>query len=109
MAGRIFAVPRGTFTPDGLCGLTDAQYASDVDTSPSISAAYARLGRVANPAARMCAVASVFGRGNAPRNISGAPKGDAPAGGEVTKGWHKVGTLKATRSKAGCSPVRIFR
>ena len=87
---RIHSVPRGTFTPDGLCSMTDAEYAGKVDTSISIGAAYARLGRIGNPTARMCQVAEVFGRGNAIRSLNGAPKGDAPACGTVGKRWHTV-------------------
>ena len=95
MAGRVHQVPRGTVTPDGLCHMTDAEYAAEVDTSASIRSAYAKLGRIANPMGRVCAVAAVFGRGNAPRNISGAPRGDAPACGTVSRGWHEVGKVKA--------------
>ena len=95
--GRVHQVPRGTFTPDGLCGLTDAEYAEKVDTSPSIASAYARLGRIANPAARMCQAAETFGRGNAIRSLNGAPKGDAPACGTVGANWRSVGIIKAKR------------
>ena len=97
MAGTTHRVPRGTYTPDGLCAMTDAEYASKVDTSPSISSAYARLGRVGNPSGRMCAAAEIFGRGNAPRNISGPPRGDAPAWGEVSADWRTAGLVRPKR------------
>lgn len=97
MAGRVFSVPRGTFTPDGLCGLTDAEFASKVDTSPAIGAAYARLGRIGNPMGRAIETARVFGRGNAPSTIGGTPRGEAPAGGECAKGWRDVGIVKPRR------------
>ncbi len=83
-------IPRGTWTPDGLMPMTDAEFHSKVDTSPSIGQAYAQLGRISNPSLRMCTQAAVFGVRNAPRNISGPPRGDAPSCGTVGKKWHQA-------------------
>ena len=61
---------------DSLHTMTDKEYASAVDDSPTINDAYKALSRVAQPMARACAYASVFGIGS---RTGGPTKGDAPA------------------------------
>jgi hypothetical protein len=56
--------------------MTDAEWASDVDTSPPISQAYAKAGRMGRPTLTACQAASVFGIRS---RISGPTKGDSPA------------------------------
>lgn len=56
------SVARGTFTPDGLLhGMTDREWAEFVDTSPDITHAYHKLGRMRSNMAWACAYAATFG------------------------------------------------
>lgn len=75
---RVFSVRSGTChaSRDGLHTMTDKQYASAVDDSPPINDAYKALSRIAQPMARACAYAQVFGVNS---KIGGPTKGDAPA------------------------------
>jgi hypothetical protein len=76
---RMFRVPAGTMPRgDGLCIMSDAEYADKVDNSPPIGEAYAALGRIGNPTASACAYARVYGIGS---RIGGTPRGEAPADG----------------------------
>jgi hypothetical protein len=70
-------VMAGTFA-DGLCTMTDREYADRVDNSPPIGAAYAALGRIGNPTLAACQYGRVFGIRS---RIGGVPRGDAPADG----------------------------
>jgi len=73
---RAFTVPRGTFTPDGLCCLTDAQWHAEHDESPSIADAYRGLARMKSNIGAACDYARTFGIRS---RIGGVPRGEAPA------------------------------
>lgn len=74
-------VPAGAMA-DGLLSMTDAEWHSKVDTSPSISDAYRAIGRVRGSTHSACAYSRVFGIRS---RIGGVNKGDAPAVSERLK------------------------
>lgn len=69
-----------SYLADGLCPMTDREYADRVDRSCSIREAYAALGRVKNPMQNACHYASTYGIRS---RIGGTPRGEAPASGLV--------------------------
>lgn len=96
MAGRVFTVGARP-APAPLLSDPASRVWPGEERDVPISLAFATVGRIANPTGRACTTAAVFGRGNAPRNISGPPRGEAPAGGEVGKWWRDVGLVKPRR------------
>ena len=64
---RVFRVPAGTVPCGLVVGMTDSDWADDVNQGPSIGEAYAKLGRVRSTIGSACKYARVW-RGPKVRN-----------------------------------------